>query len=67
MKYHWIENYDEHIYAYTTKSGLKVIAIKQDALHTTFAGIGIPFGSCHLMIEHENQRIQLPFGSEAFL
>ena len=66
MKYHWIENYDEHMYAYTTKSGLKVIAIKQDALHTTFAGIGIPFGSCHLMIEHENQRIQLPFGSAHF-
>ena len=66
MKYHWIENYNEHMYTYTTKSGLKVIAIKHDAIHSTYAGIGIPFGSCHLMIDHENQRLQLPFGSAHF-
>ncbi len=66
MKYQWIKNYDEHMYTYTTKSGLKVIAIKHETIHTTYAGIGIPFGSCHLVIDHEKQHLQLPFGSAHF-
>lgn len=66
MTHQWIKNYDEHVYTYKTKSGLKVIAIKNDQAHTTYAGIGIPFGSCHLNIDYNNHRIELPFGLAHF-